>query len=58
MGRYFCRWWNRDAEPALQVQAVRVVFVQELNYKPELGGIVRPRQLVETNCRDLDDIEH
>lgn len=56
MGRYFCRWWNRDAEPALQVQAVRVIFVQELNYKPELGGIVRPRQLVETNCRDLDDI--
>ena len=55
MGRYFCRWWNRDAEPALQVQIVRVIYVQELNYKPELGGVLRPRELVATNCRKLDN---
>ncbi len=55
MGRYFCRWWNRDAEPTFRIEAVRVVFVQELNYKPELGGIVRPRELVATDCRTLAD---
>lgn len=55
MGRYFCRWWNRDAEPPFQAQAVRVIFVQELNYKPELGGVVRPRELVATDCREFAD---
>lgn len=55
MGRYFCRWWNRDAEPLLQVQTVRVVYVQELSYKPELRGVLPPRELVVTDCRELDD---
>ncbi len=55
MGRYFCRWWNRDADRALRVQAVRVIFVQELRYKPELGGVIRPRELVATDCRALAD---
>lgn len=53
MGRYFCMWWNEDAAPALRVRGVRVVYVQEFNYKPELGGTVRPRDLVVTDCRDL-----
>jgi len=50
MGQYFCRWWNRRVEPELQVRRVRVIYVQELNYKPEVGGIVRPRELVATQC--------
>ncbi|MEM7436721.1 MAG: HTTM domain-containing protein [Myxococcota bacterium] len=52
MGRYFCRWWNEDAEPELRVRGVRVVYVQEQNYKPELGGKVTPRDLVMTNCSE------
>lgn len=50
MGAYFCRMWNRSADASLHAKRVHVIFAQEHNYKPELGGIVRPRELIETDC--------
>ena len=51
LGRYFCLWWNRDAKPGLQVRSVRVVYVEEFNHDPKRARIVRPRELVATDCR-------
>jgi len=52
MGRYFCSSWNRNAASELRTSAVQVIYVAEHNYKAELGGIVRPRELVTTDCAE------
>ena len=50
MAAYFCRTWNQSADPELRAKRVKVIFAQELNYKAELGGIVRPRELIAADC--------
>ncbi len=48
--RYFCLSWNRAVEPEVRAKEVEVIYVQEFNYNPAVGGVIKPRSLGKSRC--------
>ncbi len=48
--RYFCLSWNGAVDKSVRAKEVEVIYVQEFNYNPDVGGVIKPWSLAKERC--------